>query len=500
MLVKPGIEDIRLVLYYIGRVIVIVGISLCLPLLTAIFFKEKAPLMDFLLSLGVFLNIGFFLVLVFKIKKELRWVHAMLIVSLSWIFMAILGAIPLYLSGHWRSFLDAVFDAMSGFATTGLTLVQDLDHLSMAHQMWRHLMMFIGGQGVIIMALTLLGPGVSGVFRIYVGEAREEKIFPNVIETVRFIWFISIFYLMVGTLILGSIALLEGIPLKHAFFHGLWLFMAAFDTGGFAPHSQNILYYHSFFLELATIFMMFLGVINFKLQYSLLTGKRKEFWRDIEIITFSSTVIFTFFLVALGLAKTNTYPQAIAMFRKGFYQLISGHSGTGYMTVSSAELRNYWPSLSLLGLIIAMSIGGATCSTTGGIKALRIGLVFKALIQDVKQLMQSDNSIVVVKFHHIRDLVLEDRYVRSAAIIFIAYLMLYFLGTIVGMLCGYPFLESLFESTSAGANVGLSCGITSTHMPVALKLTYILQMWLGRLEFVSVFTLIGFIIAYFRGK
>ncbi|MCM8763479.1 MAG: TrkH family potassium uptake protein, partial [Candidatus Omnitrophica bacterium] len=98
------------------------------------------------------------------------------------------------------------------------------------------------------------------------------------------------------------------------------------------------------------------------------------------------------------------------------------------------------------------------------------------------------------------DLILEDRHVRSAAVIFLAYLMLYLLGTVVGMLCGYPFLESFFESTSAGANVGLSCGLTSFYMPTALKLTYILQMWLGRLEFVAIFTLVGFLIALIRGK
>ncbi|MCM8765630.1 MAG: TrkH family potassium uptake protein, partial [Candidatus Omnitrophica bacterium] len=276
MLIKPKIEDIRLVLYYIGRITVAVGLSLLLPFFTAIFFQEKAPQIDYLFSLGIFLNLGFFLILFFKIEKELRWMHAMVIVSLTWLLMPILGAIPLYLSGHWRSFLDSVFDAMSGFATTGLTLVQDLDHLSMAHQMWRHQMMFIGGQGVIIMALSFLGRGIGGILKIYVGEAREEKIFPNVIETARFIWVVSIFYLILGSLILGGIACLEGISLKRAFFHGLWIFMAAFDTGGFAPHSQNILYYHSFPFELATIFMMFLGLINFNLHYSLWIGKRKE--------------------------------------------------------------------------------------------------------------------------------------------------------------------------------------------------------------------------------
>jgi len=500
MLIRPGIGDIRLIFYHIGKIIIIVGFSLLFPLFTAIFFQEKAPQIDFLFSFLLFLNIGLFLTLFFKIEKEMRWMHAMVIVSLSWLFMAILGAIPLYLSGHWGSFLDAVFEAMSGFATTGLTLAKDPEHLSMAHQMWRHLMQFIGGQGIVIMALSFLGKGLGGVFRIYIGEAREEKIFPNIIDTARFMWVLSIIYLLLGSFILGGILRLEGFSLKSAFFQGLFIFMAGFATGGFTPYSQSILYYHSFSFELATIFIMFLGMINFKLHYSLWTGNRKEFWRDIEIITLSFTIFSTFLLVAMGLSEKGIYPQAIALFRQGFYQLISAHTGTGYMTIYAKEFIKGWLGLAMVGIIIAMGLGGATCSTAGGIKALRIGLVFKAFLQDVKQLMQPDNTVLVEKFHHIRDFVLEDRYVRSAATIFLAYLILYFLGAIVGMLCGYPFLEALFESTSAGANVGLSCGITSPSMPTILKITYIFEMWIGRLEFVAIFTLWGFIIALVKGK
>ncbi len=500
MLLRPRYEDIAVIAYHIGKIIVAVSLCLILPLLTAFVFQEKAPVFDFIIALGSSLSLGLFLMIVFKTDKELRWMHGMVIVSLAWLILAVLGAVPLYLSGHWRSFLDAVFDGMSGYTTTGLTLVQDLDHLSMSHQMWRHLIMFIGGQGIVIVALGFLTRGAGGAFKIYVGEARDERILPNVVQTARFIWTISIVYLVVGTLLLGGIAVLEGMPPLRAFFHGAWIFMAAYDTGGFAPQSQNILYYHSFLFELATIMIMFLGIINFKLHFTLWTGNRREFWRDIEIITLSSTIIFTFLFVAAGLAKADVYPQAVGLFRKGFYQLISAHTGTGYMTLYASQLTQFWPALALVGLIVAMGLGGAMCSTTGGIKALRVGLVFKAFIQDVKQLMQPETAVLVEKFHHIKDLILEDRQLRSAALIFLAYLGLFLLGSIAGMACGYPFLDSLFESASAGANVGLSCGITSASMPAALKLVYIFQMWLGRLEFVAVFTLIGFIMAMAKGK
>jgi len=412
----------------------------------------------------------------------------------------VLGAVPLYLSGHWKSYLDACFDAMSGFATTGLTLVQNLDHLSFTHNLWRHLIMFIGGQGIVIVALSLFVKGFSGAFKMYVGEARDERVLPNVIHTSRFIWLVSIVYLILGTIALGIVGTLNGMKPINAFFHGACVFMAAFDTGGFAPQSQNILYYHSLPFEIVTIIIMILGAINFKLHYHLWMGNRREICRDIETRTLFITIMITFFITAVGLTQLGTYPKSITLLRKGFYQLVSGHTGTGYMTIYAQQFINEWNHLALVGLICAMALGGGVCSTTGAIKMLRIGIIFKALQEDIKRIILSERSIVVQKFHHIKEIFLEDKQARSALLITLAYLGLYGLGAIVGMFFGYPFLDSLFESTSAAANVGLSCGITNVSMPVALKFTYILQMWAGRLEFMSVFTLIGFFVAAIRGK
>jgi trk system potassium uptake protein TrkH len=360
--------------------------------------------------------------------------------------------------------------------------------------------MFIGGQGIVIVALSFLVKGAAGAFRIYVGEGREEKILPNVISTARFIWFVSITYLILGSAALAAAAVFEGIPLKNAVFHGACIFMAAFDTGGFAPQSQNILYYHSFLFEIITFIIMFLGAINFKLHYAIWNGDRKEIRRNIETVTLFITIIATFIITAFGLRESNTYPQVISFFRKGFYQLISGHTGTGYMTIYAKQFIKEWGNLALAGIMLAMAFGGSSCSTAGGIKALRIGLIFKAMAQDIRRIILPETAIVTDKFHHIKDVVVEDKQVRSACLITLAYLALYVFGALVGMYLGYPFMESLFESTSAVANVGLSCGITDAGMPALLKITYIFQMWAGRLEFVSIFTLIGFAIAAVKGK
>lgn len=500
MILKPNFSDIKIIGYFLGKIIIGLAFTIIIPIAVGIAYGEINPVLDFVVSLEFFLGLGLLLSKLCYTEKELNWLQGMIVVSLSWLVAAILGAIPLYMSGHWKSFLDAVFEAMSGFATTGLTLAQDLDHLSFAHNMWRHLIMFIGGQGVVIIALSIFVKGVSGAFKMYVGEARDERVMPNVINTARFIWLVSFVYLVLGTLSLGLIGIYGGMKPANSFFHGACVFMAAFDTGGFSPQSQNILYYHSLPYEICTIVFMILGAINFKLHYHLWMGNRREIFKNIETATLFVSVTGLFLITALGLNKSGVYPDAVALFRKGFYHLISGHTGTGYATIYAKQFINEWGGLALTAMICAMGLGGGACSTTGGIKMLRVGIVFKALAQDIKRIVLPERAIVVEKFHHIKETFLEDKQVRSALLITLAYLILYGLGAVVGVWYGYPFLDSLFESTSAAANVGLSCGITDVGMPAGLKITYILQMWAGRLEFMSVFAILGFLFAAIKGK
>lgn len=500
MILKPRPEDIKIIGYYLGKIIFGLAIAMCMPAIIGFLFRETGPTFDFLMTMELALIAALILNKLCYTEKDLNWMQGMIVVSLSWLVAMFFGAVPFYLSGHWRSYLDACFDAMSGFATTGLVLAQNLDHLSYAHNFWRHLIMFIGGQGIVIVVLALFVKGASGAFKMYIGEARDERILPNVINTSRFIWLVSVVYLVLGTLSLGLVGILEGMKPVNAFFHGACIFMAAFDTGGFAPQSQNVLYYHSVPFEIVTVMIMILGAINFKLHYHIWTGNRKEILKNIETVGLFVSIMITFSIVAVGLTRIGAYPKAAVLFRKGFYQLISAHTGTGFQTVYAAQFINEWSHLALVGVICAMSLGGAVCSTTGAIKMLRIGIVFKALLEDIKKIILSERAIVVQKFQHIREIFLEDRQVRSALLITLCYLVLYGFGAIVGMFFGYPFLDSLFESTSAAANVGLSCGITTLGMPMALKLAYIFQMWAGRLEFMSVFTLLGFLVAIIKGK
>jgi trk system potassium uptake protein TrkH len=187
--------------------------------------------------------------------------------------------------------------------------------------------------------------------------------------------------------------------------------------------------------------------------------------------------------------RGNIYPNAAAMFRKGFYNLISGHTTTGFMTVYAKQFYNEWGDIALFAIVAAMLIGGSACSTAGGFKGLRIGIIFKAFKRDVNRLVLPESMISIQKVHHIKDSVLDDNAAKSAMLVVIAYILTFAAGTLAGMFCGYPFAQAAFESASATGNVGLSSGLTNPAMPSVLKVVYIVIMWVARLEFMSVLSL-----------
>ncbi len=503
MIFKPQAKDLKIIGFYLGKVVLGLGFWFLLPMITALIFQEPDALCDFSISFVFSMCLGLGLTLICRLSKEeniLGWMHGMVIVALSWIVAMFLGAIPMWLSGHWLSFLDACFDSMSGFATTGLVLVQDINHLSYSCNFWRHLTMFIGGQGIVIIVLSFLTGVARGSYSLYMGEGREERILPNLLQTARFIWLVSSVYLVLGSLALAVSMWFSGMPWVDSIFQGICIFMAAFDTGGFAPQAQNILYYHSSFVELVCMVVMLWGAISFSIHYALWTGNKRALFKDIEIRAFFISMIVLFTVVLIGLCNNQVYDGGGVLFRKGFFHLFSAHTGTGYSTMYPSQLGSLWSPLSILGLIMAMSFGGCVGSTTGAIKMMRLSLVFKAFRAEIKRLMFSDSTVVVEKFHHIKDITVKDKQVKNALMIIFAFIVLYIFGALAGVFFGYPVMASLFESVSASANVGLSMGIVQPAMPELLKVIYILQMWIGRLEFIAVFVLIGFFISWLKGK
>lgn len=492
MMFAPGREEFFSVLNVIGKILVVLGFLFLIPAAIAYYFKELNPLYDFLISFCIVEFCGFFLMIVFPFKRNLDLSLAFLLVAVLWLLIPFFGAIPLFLSEHFNSFLDAFFESMSGFATAGLSLLNDIDHAPYSVNFWRHFIMFLGGQGIILVVLSFLGASSSIGMDLYMGEARDEKIMPNIMATARFIWVVSIFYFVLGTAALFVCLKINGFKTPIALLHSACLFMAAFDTGGFTPQSMNIYYYHSIALEMVIIFLMMLGMVNFNLHYFVWMIRKRELVRNIEMKTFFVTFTVLLIGMVMPLMASNINGNVVEFFRKVVFQLVSAHSGCGFANIRVSEFVS-WPEMSQLFMIIAMALGGSVGSTTGGIKLMRVALLFKSIGWEIRKTLVPDKVWVFQKYHHLHTKVLEEPKVRIIFVITFLYCMSYFLGALVGMLYGNSFFDSLFESTSAAANVGLSVGITSPSMPTGLKITYIIQMWTGRLEFLAIIVGIGLI-------
>ena len=499
MLIRPSTQDLRIISYYLGRVLLVVAMAVALPLTWSLIGREWGPASSFVLTAGAFAALGAALCLVPVAERRLDWSHGMVVAALTWLVVPALGSIPLALSGHFANPLDAFFDAMSGLTTTGLSLLQDLDHLAPSLNFWRHLLHFMGGQGIVLAAVAVFAGGVG--LSLFYGEAREERFLPSMGSTGRFIWWASLVHLAFGIVVLGLVAYFDlGFTLPRSLFHGLLVFFAGFDTGGFAPQSTSIGYYHSALFEAATAVFMLAGAMSFGLHYALWRGRRRlSSLRNLETRTMAFTLAFTAVLAFVGLATLGLYRSVPGLARQGLFHVLSAHTGTGLSTVSSAELAG-WGGLAFAGITLAMALGGMASSTAGGVKSLRVGLVLKMLKDQVKAVLLPDRAVVPQGYNQGGRRQLTPALAQAVLVVSLLYVALYLTGAVVGLAYGYPLQDALFESVSASANVGLSVGITSPSMPVGLEVAYILQMWLGRLEFVAVFALFGFVVAAVRGR
>ena len=500
MIRKVTTVDFKLVMHYVGRIIIGVGLIMIVPLITSLIFMEFSSALDFIIGISCCLIFGFLTVKYFNTNKAPSLFHAMLITAITWLIACLFGAIPHYLSGHFGSFLDAYFDVMSGFTTTGLSIIKDLDHVSNGLNMWRHILTYVGGQGIVVLALTFLVKASGGAFKIMAGEGKDEALVPSVRNTAHIIWNISLIMLAVGTITLSIIAWIDGFSLVNGFLHGMWMFMSAWSTGGFAPMSQNTIFYHSFAFEIVNQIFMILGSFNFVLHYHVLRGKFTELRQNIELKSFTLTLSICMVLVTAGLVGSGVYKTLGALIRRGLFVMLSAHTGTGQMTIYAPQFNHSWAQMALAGVFIAMIIGGSMASTAGGLKNMRVALIFKGIWHEIKRLITPESAFFRTKYHHIKDTSIDGDLIKQTAIIVLSFLFLFAIGTTVGLFFNFSLDRSAFEAISAGANVGLSNGITSSSMPWFMKLVYIFLMWVGRLEFMAVYVFFGAIGIFFIKK
>jgi trk system potassium uptake protein TrkH len=500
MLIRPDRHDARIIGFYVGKVLVGVGMLLLVPLVLALLRGEWNSASALAIGAGVGVVAGRGAEAVLFTREDLDWSHGMVIVATSWLLGPAVLAVPLFLSGHFGSFVDAYFDAMSGLTTSGLSLLQDLDHLSLSMNVTRHLAHFAGGQGIIIVVLTVFASAAARVRTLYVGEGRDERVVPNVVRTARFMFAIAGAWAVVGTLALTLAAWTEGFAPSRAVFHAVNLFMAGFDTGGFSPNSTSLGYYHSAVVEVVVTVLMVAGGLSFPLHFELWRRRLGRARDHLETRTWVTTMVVLSVLVLVGLARAGTYVTTDALWRKGLFTLVSAHTGTGFTVVPGRLYETDWGLFAPAIVVIAMALGAMAGSTAGGIKAVRIGLVTKSVLRDIRKAIAPPSALVVASYRDRRPRVVTDAQVRSAIVIIVLFLLTYLGGALVGVAYGHSFEAALFESTSAAANVGLSIGVLGPSNPVLLKLVYTTQMWLGRLEFLAAFALVGYGVAVVRGR
>jgi len=500
VLFRPDRHDFRLIGFYTGKVLFGVGLAMILPLVVAVVLGETNDAYGFAIGVALAVLVGRATEALLYTRASLQTSHGLAAVALSWLLAPFFAAVPLLLSGHYASYLDAYFEAMSGFATIGLTLTNDLDHMTRSVNLWRHLTQFLGGQGIVVVVLTIFASAGTRVSTLYTGEGREEKIVPNVVRTARFIWRVALIYALLGTVLLTAALLLAGLPPATAAYHGINLFMAAFDTGGFVPQSANVAFYRSPMVEAVLLPIMLAGACSFALHFQLWRGRHQELYRNIETRVIALSVTGLFVIMAVGLARGGTFVEASPLFRHGFFQLISAHTTTGLSTVPGRLFVTDWGVLAPAMIVTAMAIGGMAGSTAGGIKGIRIGLIAKSLRRDIRKVLLPENAEIVETFHSTSRRPLRDDQVRAAATVLLLWLLLYLGGGLLGLFYGYDLQTALFESVAAASSGGLSVGLVRPELEWPLKVVYTAQMMIGRLEFVAVFALAGYVVAIVRGR
>ena len=483
--------DVRVICHYLGMLVLFSTFTLAIPFITACIYAEWHAASRYLLTMGITLVAGSALRFARVQPGRLTRQQAFSVVGLAWIVLALFGSIPLFLSGHYADYLDALFEAVSGLTTTGASVVQDLDHLAYADNMWRFVMHAVGGLGIIVVGVSLGLFGRGGGKGLFTSEGRSEHVVPNVVNTTR----IAVVFIAISTVVVGFLTLQSGMAADRAFLHSLWVSISAFMTAGFTPMSQSIMYYHSYIIELFLLLVIFMGVLSFSLHAVIMRGEVSELFRDTE---FKFTMAWLLLIVAVFAASAaggDALSDLPALLRRSAFMVLSAFSTTGFMVVTPTQLTDMMTSGAFLIIAILMAVGGMSGSTAGGIKMHRMAMMAKSIIVMIKETNAPDSARVVVSYYHLGRRPVTSAVVREATTIIALYVITFVVGALIAIAHGYEASQAIFDSISMASNGGLTSGVVSPGMPMTLELFFIFEMWAGRLEFLTLIALIVQIVA-----
>lgn len=490
-----SLYDLRVIGHYLGTLTQLLAVLMAVPFITALVFQEWEPAERYLLGIGIALVVGTLLQFLRIEPGRLGRRQALAVTGFAWIVLAFFASVPLFLSGHYATYMDALFDGVSGLTTTGATVALDIDHFSNADNMFRFMMHLVGGLGLIVVALSLGIFGKRSGSSLYTAEGRSEHVVPNVVQTTQLILRITLVIIFIAAVVLTALCISIGMEPVRAVLQSIWLAISAFNTGGFAPMAESVSYYNSIPIEVFLMLLMILGSISFVVHAEVWKGRLQSFFGDIEIRTMLIWLLVMTVVVAASLSASALFSDLPAMIRRGLFMVVSAFSTTGFQNVTTNQLTTVFSSGAFLALALIAAVGGSAGSTAGGVKLHRVGIIFKSIVSTVKEAVSPSSARVVVSYNHLGRRVLSSDAVKEAMTVFVLFVITYSVGALVGIAHGYEASQAIMESVSMTSNGGIITGIVTPGMSPSLEAFYIFQMWAGRLEFVTLLAVLAEIIA-----
>ena len=459
--IRPA--DWHSVVYELFGALGLLGVLLLVPFFVSLVFQEYlySEIFGALAFGSMITGFGIHKLNIIE-SREMKLTDALIVTALVYLLFSLMGAVPFL---PIKSFLDGLFEAMSGFTTTGLTMI-DESTLPASLHFFRAYSQWLGGMGIIVLTLAiLLRPGKTA-FKLYSSEFGEENILGSVVSTAK-----AVIKVYLSLTLLGFVSFyLAGMGLYDALIH----ILTTIPTGGFSLYSGSIGFYDSEAVYLTVSLFMILGAISFPLYYLATKGDIREFFQDHQVqvlllLVVVGTLVFTF---SFGPSPTNLV--------EGIFQTTTALTTTGYNTVPTGELSEGNKFVTT----IFMVIGGGTGSTAGGIKIFRLLILLAVIRVAFFRTLLPKEAKLPLKFGNLTVNKIEA---ESIIAFFLAYLVIMVLSTLgIMWLEGASLVDSLFEVASAEGTVGMSVGLTSSALNPVSKLILILNMWLGRLEITPV--------------
>ncbi|MBV1871900.1 MAG: TrkH family potassium uptake protein [Gammaproteobacteria bacterium] len=468
------------ILRVVGVLLMLFSFSMVPPIVVAFIYNDSG-LQPFLAAFLITLLSGLFIWLPVQHKKaELRTRDGFVVVVLFWTVLALSGSLPLYLSPQPdMSFTDAFFESLSGLTTTGATVLTGLDELPKSILYYRQQLQWLGGMGIVVLAvavLPMLGIGGMQLYRAETpGPIKDSKLTPRIKETAKALWYIYL-TLTISCVIAYWAA---GMELFDAICHGF----STVAIGGFSTHDKSIGYFNSPLIEAITMFFMLTSAVNFALHFMTRhRGSIRHYFRDPELKVMFGFITAISLVVCLSLYIGGTYDSPLQALRYGLFQTISIATTTGY----GLQDFSVWPSLIPIVLLMASFVGACAGSTGGGLKVMRVLLLFKQGSREIRRLVHP-NAVFLVK---IGNSAVPDRVIEAVWGFVGAYLALFIILMLAVMATGLDFTSGFSAVAASMNNLGPGLGSVANHYgDISSPTKWILcfAMLLGRLE---IFTLL----------